>query len=176
MTDLRVMSVTDSERGTMFDYCEAEKIVKQEIDRLYRQWGPVVNREREDLMQTGFVTLLEIANKKAVNNKSALGHIAVRRDFSDRLRSISGIRRKDKAVPSSLGIWGNYLSEVESAVHCERQLERRNCNNPTEMACIEGVASGKTIAEIAKHLGITSATVFVHCHHFRRGLASSSGG
>lgn len=162
----------------MFDYREAKQIVKQEIDRLYRQWGPAVNREREDLMQIGFVTLLE------VDRMGAFGAVAVRRDFSDRMRSQSGIRRKDSYryilgkdsahgyVPLEPIRGTKDLSEVELAVDCERQLESRNSKRPTEMVIVQSLASGDTVAEIANRLQITRTTVFTHCHHFRRALTS----
>lgn len=167
---------------TPFDYREAKQIVEDEIRLLSRLWGlAALDVEREDLMQIGFVTLLE------VGRMGAWAAIAVRHDFSDRLRSISGICRKHKAggsryldrlgrraakgyVPLEPVRRSQYLTEVEMAADCERRLEKRNSEHPTEMACIQALASGETVEEIAKRLRIAPDTVWSHCHRFRKAL------
>lgn len=167
------------------DYREAKRVVDAEIGRLYRQWGAVaVEREREDLIQIGFLSLIR------AGQSGALGRIAIRHDFSDLLRSRSGIRRQHKGLRMGLQpvlqaghgyaplepIRGHEdLSEVELFVHCERQLEKLSRKNPRAMQCVQRFAQGEETARIAGDLGVLRGTVQAHLYCFRRALASEGG-
>lgn len=167
------------------EYREAMQVVDGEIRRLYRQWGlAAAELEREDLRQIALIALLR------VGEVGSLGRIAIRHDFSDLMRSRSGIRRQHKGLRMGLQpvlqaghgyaplepIRGHEdLSEVELFVHCERQLEKLSRKNPRAMQCVQRFAQGEETARIAGDLGVLRGTVQAHLYCFRRALASEGG-